>query len=564
MRAPEHTTSGPTASGHTASGPADLLFTGGEVVTADGHFTVAEALAVRDGHIAAVGSADRLRDLIGPRTEVVDLAGRTLLPGINDAHCHAAAHGGSRPPFCLDLGPATTTDLGALLDTVRAAAAETPRGRWIRGAGWDPVSLGGRTPDRSLLDTVAPDRPVALQDFSGHRLCANSAALRAAGLDPAAYPDGMLHEGAQGLIQERIPEPTPDQARQAVRAAVADLNARGITSFTEPGLGPGGAHDFGGFLGPSVLGAYADLAARSELTARVSALLLFSPIGSGSAARITDGLARVRVPETADPRRLRVLGVKIFADGVPAHGTAWMNQGYADGSGHGGLCLHGDSTAEQAAELAAMVRTVHAAGLQAGIHVTGDRAIDAAVEALAAALRELPREEARHYLIHCNFPSASALRTMADLGIGASMNPGLRWLASDMITKILDADHAERAFPLRSALAAGVRTTTGSDAPCVAPDWLRGLSSAMLRDTRSGPSPVGPAERVTLTQAVRSCTATAAWQDHAEDWKGTLEPGKVADLCLLGGSLLRTDPAELPFLPVDLTVVEGEVVHAAG
>ncbi|WP_306319110.1 MULTISPECIES: amidohydrolase family protein [unclassified Streptomyces] len=274
--------------------------------------------------------------------------------------------------------------------------------------------------------------------------------------------------------------------------------------------------------------------------------------------------AHFRVPESADPRRPRLLGVKIFADGVPAHGTAWMNRTYADGSGHGGLCLHGDTTAEQAAELAEMVRTVHAAGLQAGIHVTGDRAIEAAVEALADALREQPREEAaRHSLIHCNFPSPAALHTMAELGIGASMNPGLRWPASDMITKILDADHAERAFPLRSALAAGVRTTTGSDAPCVAPDWLRGLSSAMLRDTRDDSSPVGPAERVSLAEAVRSCTATAAWQDHAEDWKGTLEPGKVADLCVLGGSLLNTPPPELPTLQVDMTLVEGEVVHTA-
>ncbi|MFI5659966.1 amidohydrolase family protein [Streptomyces sp. NPDC051684] len=157
-----------------------------------------------------------------------------------------------------------------------------------------------------------------------------------------------------------------------------------------------------------------------------------------------------------------------------------------------------------------------------------------------------------------------ALRTMAGLGIGASMNPGLRWLASDMMVRMLDTDHAERAFPLRSALSAGVRATTGSDAPCVEPDWLRGISSAVLRDTRGGPSPVGPAERVTLAEAVRSCTATAAWQDHAESWKGTLEPGKVADLCVLGGSLLRTPPAELPELPVDMTLVEGEVVYRAG
>ncbi|MVO90555.1 amidohydrolase family protein [Streptomyces sp. p1417] len=561
---------------------ADLIMTGGDVLTVDDAFSVAQAVAVRAGRILAVGSDAEITALAGPGTRVVDLAGRTVLPGINDSHLHAAAWALTRPPFALDLGHPAVESIADITEAVRKAAAGTPDGEWITGLGWDVGYLAEcladpvRRPNRADLDTAAPDHPVCLTDFSGHMVWVNSRALELAGVGPGTEPPaggvidtdaegaptGILKETAQSLVQALVPPVTVDQRKGAIRTAVTALHALGITSYTEPGLGPGGAEILGGGLDTGTLHAYVELARAGQLDTRVRVLLLPAPMG-GSAADVTLGLEGLAVPDDVDAARLAVIGVKVFADGVPPNETAWMHEPYP-GGGHGGLCVHGADAGLKEAELAEMIRVAHSAGHQVGVHVTGDRAIDSVVDAFVAAHRAHPRPDARHYVIHGDFASERSLAKLAAHGYGINMNPAIKWTIADLMDDIVGSERSDYQWPVRSAADAGIAICVGSDAPITAPDWRRGVAAMLLRESKATGRVSGPDQRVPLETALRAYTANPARQDFAESWKGSIKPGKVADLCVLGGDLRATDPHDIPNLPVDLTVFDGRVVFERG
>ncbi|MEU5475606.1 amidohydrolase family protein, partial [Streptomyces lydicus] len=344
----------------------------------------------------------------------------------------------------------------------------------------------------------------------------------------------------------------------AIRSTLATLARLGVTSYTEPGLGPGGDGIMRGALGRQTLDVYHQLLADGELTARVGVLVL--PTGMTSTAeefaRTLNALGRT----TADPRRLAIHGVKIFADGIVPNKTAWMHEPYV-GGGCGCLCVGGGTDAERITEIDAMIRHAHVAGHQMGVHVTGDRAIDTVADAFAAAMAAHPRPDARHYLIHGDFLTAHSMKVLAAHGFGVNMNPTIKWTVADMEEDFVGAGRAAYAWPYRDALDAGVRVASGSDAPVTHPDWRQGIATMMLRESKATGRVSGPEQRIGLAEAVRTYTIDAAWQDFADDWKGSLEPGKVADLCVLDGDLLAADPHDIPEMPVVLTVMDGQVVH---
>ncbi|MFT2017542.1 amidohydrolase [Streptomyces sp. 796.1] len=558
---------------------ADLILTGGDVLTIDAAFTVAQAVAVRDRRILAVGSAAEIAAYAGPTTRVVELAGRTVLPGINDSHLHAAAWALTSPPFALDISHPAVRSISDIADAVRQAAAQTPAGAWITGLGWDNGYLAEcladpeRRPRRADLDAAAPDHPVCLTDFSGHMVWVNSKALELAGItrgtespsggvietDAAGEPTGILKETAQALVQGLVPPATVAERKAAIRSAVAALHAEGITSYTEPGLGPGGAEILGGGLDTGTLDAYVELATAGELESRVRVLLLPAPMG-GSAAEVTSGLRGLAVPDEVDARRLAIIGIKVFADGVPPNETAWMHEPYT-GGGHGALCVHGADAGLKEAELAEMIRVAHAAGYQLGVHVTGDRAIDAVVDAFAAANAAHPRPDARHYVIHGDFASPQSLAKLAEHGYGINMNPAIKWTIADLMDDIVGSARSDYQWPVRSAAEAGIAVCVGSDAPITQPNWRQGIAAMLLRESKATGRVSGPDQRVSLETALRAYTVNAARQDFAEEWKGTIEPGKAADLCVIGGDLRAADPHDIPDLPIDLTVFDGRIVY---
>ncbi|MFC6885191.1 MULTISPECIES: amidohydrolase [Actinomadura] len=464
--------------GSPAGSPAaDVVLTGGRVHTVDARDRVAEAVAVCGGRIARVGTSAEVGALAGPRTRVVRLEGRSVLPGINDSHLH---------------------------------------GVWL-GAMWPRLLMDG-------LTGGGPPQPDA----------------------PPEPPPAVRLE-------------TAEDRRRAILRTGKLLSELGITSYTEPGLGPGEDGGATGCFGSAALRDYADLAAKGELNARVTALMLFGELdGASSEAAFLKGL-RSFVPPRDVPGRFRVAGVKIFADGIPPMRTAWTDRPYTGGGGHGSLLVDGASDGEREAALRAMIGAAHAAGHQVAVHATGDRTTRVTVDAFADA-RGRDGRDGRHYLIHGDLLSPATLAAMAASGTGLNTQAGIAVATAPMLAGALGEAALADAWPTRDALAAGVRLCLSSDAPVLTPDWRAGVAAAVTRRGLDG-SVRGAAQTLSLVQALRAYTIDPARQDGAESWKGSLEPGKAADLCVLDGDLLDVAPDDLPSVPVVLTMVGGRVVH---
>ncbi|MFI6297309.1 amidohydrolase [Nonomuraea sp. NPDC050790] len=362
----------------------------------------------------------------------------------------------------------------------------------------------------------------------------------------AMWPDLLMDQMASGEPGgEPVRLENGRQRRAAILRAGRLLASLGVTSYTEPGLGPGEDAGRTGCFGSAALRDYARLAADGLLTARVTALMLFGELdGPSTLSGLREGLRGFRPPAEV-PGWLSVAGVKIFADGIPPMGTAWTDQPYAAG-GHGGLLVEGPSPEARADALAEMIGAAHAAGYQVGVHATGGRAVRAAVEAMRAAAARDGRDR-RHYVIHGDLVRPDTLAEMARAGIGLNTQPGIAAAAGEMLAAALGPEALAGAWPLGEALALGVRLCLSSDAPVLTPDWRIGVAQSGME----------------MNAALRAYTVVPAWQDGAQDWKGTLETGKVADLCVLGGDLRAIEPSELPGMPVALTMVDGRVVHQA-
>jgi predicted amidohydrolase YtcJ len=569
------------AAAHAARGrrqtrTADMVLLGGEVHTLDRRFTIAEAIAVRDGMVMATGTTREIRRLAGRRTTTIDLDGNSALPGINDSHVHGLAAGVSLPPLSLDVGFPTVRSIADIVDVVRDAAARTPPGTLIRGSGWNLALLDEvradptRLPTRQDLDAAAPDHPVVLRDFSFHTVWANSRALALAGItrdtpappggvidrDAAGEPIGLLRESAQAIVLEALPRLSTEQLRAGLRRAIGVLLSQGITSYTEPGLTA------------DEIAVYRDALRNGALNNRVTMLLSSSGsldaggTAGGSVERLEQAMERYPRPRVFDPRLLQVRGVKIFADGIPPNETAWVYRPYLTGGGTGELVLSGERDADRARELGRIVQRAHAAGFQVGTHATGDRTIDVVAAAYAAAIRGTRRfRDPRHYVIHADLATDRAFRVLARYGLGANMNPAIKAAIADSMIAVMGAARARRQWPTRSALEAGVTLTSASDWPVTPPDWRAGVIAAVLRRDQVSGNVSGPEERLSVREALRTYTSAPAWQDGAAAWKGQLVPGKVADICVLDGRmpLTRAEVTDLAEIDVAMTILGGRV-----
>jgi hypothetical protein len=563
---------------------ADSIYVNGKVVTVDAHDSIAQALAVKGDRILAVGTNEEIRWLAGPSTETIDLGGKTALPGINDSHTHAAMYGGSRPPLTLDVGFPAVRSITDIKDSVRARAATLKPGEWIRGNGWDEGYLDecladpSRHMTRADLDEVAPDNPVYLVDFTQHQLVANSRALELAGItrdsttEPGSEvvkdrvtgePTGVLIElPAQGMLMRVVPAWSREEKRAAILSMMRIMNARGITSVTDAALGPGGIAYQGGLLGSECISVYNDLHNEEAMSVRVSVLYLFGEYGAISLKDFQRSILEIGIHSGFGDEWLQIGGIKLFADGIPQTKTAWLNEDYPDG-GNGSLVLPGATDEERRKELISMIVFAHKHGFQCGIHVIGDRAIEACVDGFAKAQHEDPRD-LRHYLIHGDLVTPADIKRMVELGVGVSTQPILKWVFSDVIDKMIGIERSEWQFPVRALLDAGINVSLSSDAPVSEPDWLQGVEAAALRKSKASGTVRGPAQRITVPEAIRLCTMGGAWQDHMEKRKGSLEPGKLADFCVLDRDILSVDPEEIHTLKNVATVVGGRRVFEDG
>ena len=551
-----------------AATPADLALIHGHIVTEDGAGRIVQALAAREGRIVAVGTDQDIRDLIGPATRVIDLAGRTATPGLIDSHAHVMSTG-ELELFEIDLGGARS--VGEMVTAVAKRAKTTPPGAWIVGGGWDEGKLAEhRYPTAADLDAAAPNNPVWLENTTGHYGVANSAALRLGGVGPATadppagtiertaagVPAGVLKESAARLVQDHIPDYSPSQREAALLHMIDRLHAEGMTGFKDPSIG---AADWA---------AYRAVAARGALS--VDACVLFQAGHTLESARAALGLIRgARADVAAMPgTTLRVCGAKIFMDGSGAAPTAWM---YRDWNKGRTAIAVGNSGYPQTDPDAyrAMVRLFVDADVGIGTHAIGDRAIDWVVDSYAAALADHPTKGLRLSIIHANTPTDHAIAVMADLqrryDAGYPESQGeFAWWIGDIYAGNLGAERSLRLNPFHTYLQRGLIWAGGSDSPVTPIAARYGLWGAVARQTLKatyGPTPFGLGEAVDAATALTSYTRWAARQIAADDRTGSLEVGKSADVAVWDRDPLSAPTDALKDMACELTLFQGKVVY---
>lgn len=551
-------------------------WTPGQSISREWRDTRPRAIAVSDGLIVALGA--EAQAMIGPETEVIETRSATVIPGIIDAHMHFTA-------FCVadelyvDLNTGIFTDISQLVHFLTPDSIDGSG--WIRGRGWDELVLGRNLTSADIDEALArngmPQVPVVLFDWSGHALTANTAALEYCRItaqtpdvdggviarDEDGKPNGFMSDAALALVIDGMPPIPTSQLLEAYRGGQRTLHALGITSLTEPGLGPGNAALMDGSCSVEALHALGDLAASGELTLRITVLLLPVGTGGGNSAAIEHALEGELVHSYGDrgldARRLRIAGVKVFADGSPQNGTTWhfdpVHEFNPPGHRCGHMVLVGETDEEKVHELKRIIRAVDAAGLQVAIHCVGDRTVATVIEAIAEVAPHSPH---RHYLIHATELYPEGMRRLADSGIGATFNPVL----ISTFGQTVPLNRAQRTEPIAGALAAGARVAITSDAPVVYPDWRPAVEFVVTRSHLTQ-SPTEPdRECITSLDALALFTREAAYRDGSETWRGTLSVGQRADLAVLDGDWPEDEEvASLRDRRILLTMVDGAVVH---
>ncbi|HZL64051.1 MAG TPA: amidohydrolase [Thermoleophilia bacterium] len=541
---------------------ADLILTNAHVYAVDEARSRHEAVAVAGGRILAVGSAADVAATRGPRTEIIDLGGRLVLPGFIDAHMHPKS--AVCEVFEVDLSACTSID--QCVHGVARFAAAHPDTPAIRGWGWGPAAVPEAQMTAAALDAVVPGRPVALFDDSQHMQWVNSRTLELAGIthdtpDPAGgaierlldgAPSGLLRELYQA-VEEALP-PYGDAAREAA--------ARYFQRRVAGPLGLTTVHEAGLTDADGALDAYERLQAAGELTVRICASYQIDPappLGEQVAAAVG-----ARAAHTGP--LVRVGAVKLFADGVVEGHTGYLARPYSDRPGYRGEPMWAPERLAEASVAAA------AAGFQLHYHAIGDAAISLSLDAIAAARPRGAAAGARDMITHLQVFPRDEFARFAALGVSALVQP--YWFAryrdyhDQLYIPFLGAERAEHQYPMRRFWDHGVLVASASDYPVSPPpDPLLAVQRGILRRDLQSPDEndvLWASEAVTVEQMIESFTINGARANFLEDETGSIEAGKAADLAVLGGDILTLPAEEIHEAQVQLTLAGGRPVYAAG
>lgn len=524
---------------------ADLVLVGGRVWAGRGK-PEGTGLALTGERLTAVGSDDLVRGFVGPKTRVIALHGRLVVPGFNDAHVHFLDGGFGL--LSVDLRGAR--DEQDFAHRIAERAKSLPGGTWILNGNWDHTAWPSKQePTRALIDAVTREHPVFVSRLDGHMALANSLALRLAGVDrktpdvpggtivrdAAGEPTGLLKDNAMDLVSRAIPEPSHEANLAAARAGLAEAARLGVTSIQD-----NSAID--------ALPTYQDLRARGELTARFSVWRYAMPS--------LRPLKQTGVRTGLGDDWIRLGALKILSDGSLGAGTAAFFEPFTDDPTTRGLLLH------PVEDLERTILDADAAGYQLAVHAIGDRANALVLDAFEKASRANGPRDRRFRIEHAQHVRAEGIGRYKDLGVIASIQPShciddMRFAAA----RIGPARCAD-AYRLRSFTAAGVPLAFGTDWFVEPLDPRLGLYAAVTRERPEGgpKGGFGPGERISLEEALDFYTRGSAYAEFAEKDKGTLEPGQLADLVVFAQDLFRVPAREILATPVDLTVVGGRVV----
>ena len=538
----------------------DLVLYNGKIRTFSNWTSTCEALACSGSRIVATGNSDEVRRLAGADTQMIDLQGRTAIPGLTDTHVHLSEKGTAEMELvdCRDFY-VEVNSVADILQRLANAAASAPKGSWIvaHGSPMQDFRIDDkRFPDIHDLNRACPDNPVSIS-FGAHVTIGNNLALAAAKItrdtpDPAGghikhdpqtgEPTGELHERAQLILKKVAPEFNYLQLKDGIVFALNQCLARGVTTV----------HDIVRYAEP--VRAYQEIYKEGRMHARVNILprVIESMIESKS-------LTQLGLITGFGNEWLRIGGVKMSIDGGITGRNACFYEPYEnDEHNHGIIRIQQD-------ELNQTVQVCHDAGLRCCVHAIGDRAFDMALDAYENAIAHSPRQDHRHRIEHMGnwLATPKLMQRMVRSGIVAIPNIAFAYYIGDAILDCVGEKRLTKAFPFHTLLKNGVIIAGGSDSPGYWPvDPLRDIATAASRQMRWGEVWI-PEERISVSEAFAMHTTTAAWVGFEEKDKGTLEPGKLADIAVLAEDPFAIAPEKIKDLKVEMTLVGGEIKYQA-
>ena len=524
---------------------ADTVIRRANVITVDPARPRASALAIANGRFVAVGDDGDVAGLIGPGTATLDLGGKTVLPGFVDAHIHVLSSG-TRHVMAADCA---LPSIGAIQEALRERVAATPGGQWVQGFKFDDTKTAeNRFLRREDLDAVSTAHPILVAHRAGHVYFGNSLALERGGFnDETPDPpggrlgrnpdtgrlDGVIYErAADDLRENQLPVESAETRREGLRTICRMLNRAGLTSV----------HD--ARVTDYELQTYQEGRDAGELSLRVYALMYYRYFPALRDAGIRSGMG---------DERLRIGGIKMVADGAIASRTAYLSQPYVDSCcDHGILTMTGE-------EIAGNVMAMHAAGFQVCIHANGDATIDLVLQAYEQAQAADPRPDPRHRIEHCTLVNPDLLGRMRRLGAVATPFCTYVYYHGEKM-RFYGAERLQWMFAQRSFLDYGVTATGATDYPPGPFEPLMGIQSCVTRTDSEGRE-WGVNQRISVEEALRIYTQNGAYAGFEEQQKGSITPGKLADLVALGADPTAVDPFAIKDIAVERTMVGGETVY---
>ena len=531
---------------------ADLIITHANVWTVDPANPKAEAVAILGDRIVAAGTEAEVAAWRGPKTQVLDAGGKLLLPGFNDSHVHFVSGGAQLDN--VQLNDATSAE--EFTRRIAERDKVTPRGAWILGGDWDETKWSpAELPTKEMIDPVTGETPVFVSRYDGHMGLANSAALRAAGItaqtpdppggrivrDSKGAPTGALKDAAQDLLYKAVPRLSHEERLHAIKRALAHAASVGVTSVQHMSA------DY------EDIGVYGELLERRELTTRI--YVAPSIVGF-------EDLAKIGVRHAFGDPFLRIGGVKGFADGSLGSRTAYFFEPFSDTPGNRGL-LSGEM--QPPAAMRDRMMKADAAGIQLCTHAIGEQAISIILDFYADIVKDHGKADRRFRIEHAQHMAAKDFDRFAKLGVIASTQPyhaidDGRWAEAR-----IGHNRAGRTYAFRTFLDHGVRLAFGTDWDVAPLNPMLGIYAAVTRATLDGKNPNGwfPEQKLTVAEAVNAYTMGSAYAEFQEKEKGSITPGKLADMVILSDDIFTIDPITIRDVKVLKTFVGGKLIYGS-
>lgn len=531
----------------------DFALVNGKVNTFNSSDDTAEAIAAAGGRIVRVGPTTDIERLIDRGTKIIDVQGKSVLPGFVESHCHPSMAG---LKMCFEVDVKNAASIDDIIDLLRQKAETLPKGKWVKGFGYNDRRLKEkRHPTRWDLDKATTVHPVFLGRTDGHLAVTNSLGLDLAKITKAApdpdggrfdrdpdtgEPTGVLREKAQGAANKLIPQYTVREIKEGLVAACRQLAAWGITSF----------HDAAVVRDAMI--AYQELLAENRLPLRVAVMIPGNPMLE--LPGYLQELKALGIRAGFGNDRLRFYGTKFMCDGSMSGWTAALYEAYDNDPNEFGITVSSEE------ELTAGIVEAHKAGLRPVTHAIGDRAIDIVLDAIEKALRERPDPNHRMSIEHCSLPTMEAIDRMKRLGVLPSSSVGFIYELGPAHLLGLGSERLKRYFPHRTYLDKGILSVGNSDWFVTSGNIAQQIYAVVTRKAYTG-EVIGPEQAISIKDALRLYTINGAYASFEETLKGSLEPGKLADMVVLDRDIFAVAEDEIKEVKVETTIVGGEIVY---